>query len=280
LIQDQYHEANCPKVAAPFETLDGQSSHKFKASLFITTSQSFLSAGAALIYLYIRRPASASISSALGFPLSSDLTRSYALCALSITLAAPCAFAALGHLSYPALVLAKSCKLVPVLIMNVLVYRRKFALHKYVVVGMVTAGIAIFMWFGDEKKRKSHSGSANASPLLGLAYLLLNLTLDGLTNSTQDAIFSRFKSLTGQQMMLSLNVACTLLNLPLLLLPLPYIPVLHEGAPGRAELSAALEFIQGHKGVANAILAYGATGALGQLFIFETLAHFGSLTLV
>jgi solute carrier family 35 (UDP-galactose transporter), member B1 len=46
------------------------------------------------------------------------------------------------------MVLAKSCKLVPVMLMNVILYRRAFARHKYVVVALVTVGITMFMGFG------------------------------------------------------------------------------------------------------------------------------------
>jgi UDP-galactose transporter B1 len=46
------------------------------------------------------------------------------------------------------------------------------------------------------------------------------------------------------------------------------------------ELAGALAFIRGHPGVLTPLLQFAFTGALGQLFIFETLQHFGSLTLV
>lgn len=211
-----------------------------------------------------------------------DLLLHYLRCSVFITLAAPFGFAALSYISYPAMVLGKSCKLVPVMIMNVILYRRKFAPHKYLVVLMVTAGITIFMAYGNERS-KSESASKDTksayASLIGIAYLLVNLALDGATNSTQDEIFVRYK-VTGQQMMFWINFFSTLLATGLCALPLPRIPILHPSMGGQTELMGALAFIRSHPAVTTPLLQFCITGALGQLFIFETLQHFGSLTLV
>lgn len=209
----------------------------------------------------------------------------YFQCAVIITTASPFGFAALAYISYPAMVLAKSCKLVPVMLMNVILYRRKFAPHKYLVVVLVTIGITSFMFFGNEKK--GHRGSAapnKSSPngwmqLIGMAYLLTNLLLDGVVNSTQDQIFQTFKP-TGQQMMLHINLFSTLISTVLSVLPLPHIPVIHPTDAGELELVYAIEFLKTHPDALKALAQFAITGALGQLFIFETLQHFGSLTLV
>ncbi|EAU86104.1 UDP-galactose transporter [Coprinopsis cinerea okayama7 len=206
----------------------------------------------------------------------------YFQCSVWITCAAPFGFAALSYISYPAMVLGKSCKLVPVMIMNVLLYRRKFAPHKYLVVGMVTTGITIFMYLGDQKKGKVSAGNSNTTPyanLIGITYLLINLALDGAINSTQDEIFSRHK-VTGQQMMLWINVFCTAISTVLAVLPLPHIPVIHPSPSGQTELGGFLAFAQTHPSIWVPLAQFAFTGALGQLFIFETLQHFGSLTLV
>lgn len=207
----------------------------------------------------------------------------YFQCSLFVVLAAPLGFAALSHISYPAMVLGKSCKLVPVMIMNVLLYRRKFAPHKYLVVAMVTAGITMFMFFGTEGERPKHSKgkelSSTADSLIGVLYLLVNLAIDGLINSTQDEIFARYR-VTGQQMMFWMNIMCSCITATLISLPLPYIPVLHPSHVGRSDLALAREFMREHPGFVLPFIQFAMTGALGQLFIFETLQHFGSLTLV
>jgi UDP-galactose transporter B1 len=208
----------------------------------------------------------------------------YLQCAVFITSAAPFGFAALSYISYPTMVLGKSCKLVPVMLMNVILYRRRFAPYKYLVVTLVTIGITAFMAFGEEKvgKSKKHGGSAGHpslyANLIGTTYLVINLAIDGATNSTQDEIFSRYK-INGQQMMFWINLFSTILTAVISILPLPYIPVLHPSPGGTSELGGALKFIQTHPAVITPLWQFALTGALGQIFIFETLQHFGSLTL-
>ena len=285
------------------------------------TCQSFLCSISALCYILLRRKSGETLAQSLGL-VHADLTKAvtekssqvanghqngsshhsakvdhrysmrdlllrYLQCSVFITSAAPFGFAALSYISYPAMVLGKSCKLVPVMIMNVLLYRRKFAPHKYLVVFMVTTGITIFMAFGGETKGKAKShGNTNTngtqSPygnMIGIAYLLINLALDGAVNSTQDEVFARHK-VTGQQMMLWINLFCTAISTLLSLLPLPYIPVIHPSTDGRTELAAAVAFVSTHPTIIIPLAQFAFTGALGQLFIFETLQHFGSLTLV
>ncbi|KAJ3733308.1 UAA transporter [Lentinula guzmanii] len=312
------------RLSVPFQSIDGESSDKFRSALFLGTCQSFLSSLSALIYILLRKKKSETLIQALGFHdknseeattaaisngkthththhtngvmkaksntrfSSKALLLGYAQCATFITFAAPFGFAALSYISYPAMVLGKSCKLVPVMIMNVLLYRRKFAPHKYLVVLMVTIGITVFMGFGSDnqkpgsKKAASSSTNAASTPyasLIGAVYLLINLVLDGAINSSQDEMFSRYK-ISGQQMMLWINLMCTCISFILMALPLPSIPVLLPSGNGKSELVAAWTFIQQHPLVISPLIEFSITGALGQLFIFETLQHFGSLTLV
>ncbi|PWN24362.1 UAA-domain-containing protein [Jaminaea rosea] len=191
----------------------------------------------------------------------------------------------LSHgISYPTLTLAKSCKLVPVLLMNLLLYRRHFPRYKYLVVGMVTAGISAFMLGGQAKKSSSNKGGAAGDSLIGVALLVLNLVLDGATNSTQDEVFHRW-TVSGPQMMLVMNTLSSLLLGASLVLPLPAIlGGTHDssasGTVSGSELNAALSFISRHPSVLRDILSYAMAGALGQVAIFETLQRFGSLTLV
>ncbi|KAJ7163356.1 UAA transporter [Mycena filopes] len=294
------------RLSVPFASIDGSEPAKFKSAIFIGTCQSALSSISAFVYIFIRRKPTDTLIQSVGLEhapeaaaengtanghakksrgkASTRFSRSalllgYLQCSVFITAAAPFGFAALSYISYPAMVLGKSCKLVPVMLMNVLLYRRRFAPHKYLVVVMVTAGITIFMGLGPAKPSKTPKTELppNAN-LIGIAYLLINLALDGATNSTQDELFARHR-VTGQQMMLWINVFCTLLTTVLSVLPLPYIPVIHPSEAG-IELLSVLEFIRTHPGVKTPLLQFAFTGALGQLFIFETLQHFGSLTLV
>jgi UDP-galactose transporter B1 len=307
----------------PFQRLDGTGTDKFKSPLFMGTCQSFLSSISAIIYILLRKSQTDTLAQNLGLKPKSEtqvnaisngvavnghtqesngkhhhhhhsekpdtryttnaLLRRYLQCSVFITSAAPFGFAALSYISYPAMVLGKSCKLIPVMIMNVILYRRRFAPHKYLVVFMVTTGITLFMHFGNDNKKSKHNSAqipqSSYANLIGITYLLINLALDGAINSTQDEIFARHK-VSGQQMMFWINLFCTIITSILSILPLPYIPVIHPSNDGKTELMGALLFIQDHPSIILPLAQFAFTGALGQLFIFETLQHFGSLTLV
>ncbi|KAI3617886.1 hypothetical protein CBS9595_003795 [Malassezia furfur] len=212
----------------------------------------------------------------------------------------------LRFLSFPAITLAKSSKLVPVLLMNVLLYRRKFAAYKYLVVLLVTLGVYMFMALGKPSpKKRGPSGSGR----VGLALLAIHLLLDGTINSTQDDVFATYGTeiVTGTQMMLVMNaISATYMTLALLLpdglgpwvvsrVRLTLAELVHPHwiaavlagglrAPASVSLTPQLvggvQFLARHPDALRDVLLYAAAGAAGQIAIFETLERFGSLTLV
>ncbi|GAA6012601.1 hypothetical protein JCM10207_009053 [Rhodosporidiobolus poonsookiae] len=284
-------------------------SDKFRSVLFVNTVQSLFSVLSAFTFLVAtKRKPGMSWRQLVGLPEAkvdvrkgkgelngvangaerprpaSKLLRLYAFVAFVASSAAPFGFLALSHISFPTLLLGKSCKLVPVMLMNIILYRRKFPLHKYALVALVTAGIWAFMAFKPVKAGKA-SGRESSS-LLGLVLLGVNLILDGVVNATQDHIFSTY-TLDGPQMMLFMNVFATLFTLAALLFPFSLTPSLllpasaaSGASPHVNELSSALSFIATHPSVKLDILLFGLTGSIGQLFIFATLSLYGSLTLV
>ncbi|KPV76876.1 uncharacterized protein RHOBADRAFT_42089 [Rhodotorula graminis WP1] len=217
-------------------------------------------------------------------PSASRLLRLYAFVAFVSSAAAPFGFLALSHISFPTLLLGKSCKLVPVMLMNILLYRRKFPVHKYLLVALVTVGIYVFMAFKPAKAGKTGSGRESSS-LLGLVLLAVNLVLDGVTNATQDHVFASYPALDGPQMMFFMNLFATVftsvaLVTPYSLLPAVLRPVAAASGTHSNELGSSLAFIAAHPAVKLDILLFGLTGSIGQIFIFVTLSLYGSLTLV
>ncbi|KAF9116529.1 UDP-galactose transporter [Mortierella sp. AM989] len=184
--------------------------------------------------------------------------------AFSNAVASPFSYAALKHIDYPTMILTKSCKLVPVMLMNILLYRRRYPTYKYVCVALITFGAAGFMFLApfDEHKQEAVNNS-----LFGMFLVIINLTIDGITNSTQDQIFRTFK-VTGQQMMCFMNLFMSMFMALWLLNPF------------NSELGDALAFCHSHPSIIRDIMLFCICGALGQCFIFYTLEQFGSLSLV
>ncbi|CAO0797098.1 unnamed protein product [Mucor circinelloides] len=234
---------------------------KFKFFIVLNLIQSIIAATVAGIYL-----------KACGRNLNiretpRSLYAKYIQVAIFNCIGSPFGYASLKHIDYPTMILGKSCKLVPVMFMNVLVYRRKFPLHKYACVVLVTLGVSMFMLY--QPSKKASSGPVNNS-IWGLFLLCTNLCIDGLTNATQDEIFSKFNHLvSGQHMMFYMNAIGSMLSASYLLLH-----------PHNDELQQALAFFQQHPAVIRDVLLFGFCGAVGQCFIFYTLQHYGSLRLV
>jgi solute carrier family 35 (UDP-galactose transporter), member B1 len=207
------------------------------------------------------------------------------LIAITQTLASPFGYASLAHVDYLTFVLAKSCKLLPVMFLHVTFYRRRYPLSKYLIVAAVTAGVAVFTLYHPPKPGKSPRNPAKSS-YYGLSLLAINLLFDGLTNTTQDHIFSspaRYGHVTSSQMMAITNFYATGM-MAVYLLVTPHLP--HQLLPAFAqssnihELSSALSFLQRHPSVLYDVLGFALCGAIGQLFIFATLERFSSLLLV
>lgn len=206
------------------------------------------------------------------------------LVTLTTTLASPFGYASLAHVDYLTFVLAKSCKLLPVVALHVTLFRRRYPLSKYVIVLAVTGGVALFTLYHPPKPGKERK--ARSSSVYGLTLLGINLLLDGLTNTVQDHIFQsphRYGKTSGPQMMVILNLLGTLLMATYLAVT-PYVPqsLLPSFAqPSEThELANALAFFARHPKVFYDVLGFAACGAIGQLFIYATLERFSSLLLV
>ncbi|GJJ79105.1 solute carrier family 35 (UDP-galactose transporter), member B1 [Entomortierella parvispora] len=234
----------------------GEESVRFKYFIFLNMIQAISASATAYAYLKIQRKP-------LAMP-SRMLLGKYFQVAFFNAIASPFSYAALKHIDYPTMILTKSCKLVPVMLMNILLYRRKFPTYKYVCVALITMGASGFMLLAPVDEHKK--GAVNSS-LYGMLLVIINLTIDGVTNSTQDQIFHTFK-VTGQQMMCFMNLfmagfmAIWLLN------------------PFNSELGNALAFCRDHPAIIQDLSLFCLCGALGQCFIFYTLEQFGSLSLV
>lgn len=189
--------------------------------------------------------------------------------AICSAVASSLGYKSLRHLNYPTMILGKSCKLVPVMLMNFLIYRKRFEWFKYATVALITVGVSGFMLF--EEKGGRGGSSAGNSPF-GLTLLLANLLMDGATNSWQDQLFIKYR-LKSQQLMMFMNLfSGSLMALSLLFFA--------GWNPTGSQLLEALNFFQTFPSALPDVFSFSLCGALGQLFIFHTLEHFGSLSLV
>jgi UDP-galactose transporter B1 len=115
---------------------------------------------------------------------------------------------ALKYVSYPMQALAKSCKLVPVLIGGMIINGNRHPAHKYVSVALVTAGITAFQFSSEKRKAGGSSGVPAGEEAFGLTLLAVSLAMDGMSGPGQERI--KVLALTNSQQMMATNVWATL----------------------------------------------------------------------
>ncbi|KAE8716087.1 UDP-galactose/UDP-glucose transporter 3 [Hibiscus syriacus] len=183
---------------------------------------------------------------------------------------------ALKYISYPAqacartiveskflLVLAKSSKMIPVMLMGTLVYGIRYSFPEYICTFLVAGGVSMFALIKTSKKTISKLAHPNAP--LGYGLCFLNLAFDGFTNATQDSINTRYPKTSAWDIMLGMNLWGTIYNM-----------IYMFGWP-EASGFKAVQFCKQHPEAAQDILFYCLCGAVGQNFIFLTISRFGSL---
>ncbi|EGS20714.1 uncharacterized protein CTHT_0025500 [Thermochaetoides thermophila DSM 1495] len=264
-------------------TAYGPNGERFKFSVFLLTIQSVFAAAAGKLFSILTTPKGQPIPPL--FP-TRQMIPPLLLVAVTNALAAPFGYAALGHIDYITYILAKSCKLLPVMFLHITIFRKRYPLYKYLVVAAVTCGVAVFTLHSSSKKHHHHNKNTEAqNKAWGLLLLGINLLFDGLTNSTQDYIFSTFRPYSGPQMMAANNMLSSVLTGTYLLVgpwlvQTPLGEWLGMDRASGGELKDALAFLARHPAVWRDVLGFALCGCVGQVFIFHTLSTFSSVLLV
>ncbi|XP_068743991.1 solute carrier family 35 member B1-like isoform X2 [Montipora capricornis] len=185
----------------------------------------------------------------------------YGICATTYLGAMLASNKALQWVNYPTQVLGKSCKPIPVMILGVLLARKRYPLVKYLCVLLIVLGVALFMYKENPKKVTADSSSW----LLGFGEILLlvSLTFDGLTGAVQERMRAEHQ-VQSHHMMFNMN----LWSIGILA-----ITLLTSG-----EVFQFVSFCQRFPHVLLHILTFSLASAVGQNFIFMTVANFGPLT--
>jgi len=170
-----------------------------------------------------------------------------AFISLSYMSAMGCSNQSLQFVSYPFQALAKSCKMVPVMLGNVLLGGKRYSALEYLVVLLITGGVVLFQ-LANSKKSFSEGNT-----WWGMALLFGSLALDGFTSSNQKLFSDEFRP-SGHYMMMHMNLWSLFFLLPLLALT--------------GEGQAGLEYVLAHTGLMWDIALFGLCSALGQQFIF------------
>lgn len=203
------------------------------------------------------------------FPIGETISfLQYSKAALSLAIASPLGYASLKYINFPLMMLTKSSKPIPVMLMGVLFYGNSYPWFKYVSVLMLCGGIGLFSIMQNSKNRGSDD-SGSYRMLIGLALVGANLFLDGYTNNEQDVLFKKYK-ITVYQMMKNINMWQLIYMAAWLLCG--YIAYGEESQGYKA----AYMFLVCPQ-LRIDIVVFGICASTGQLLIFTVMKEFGSL---
>ncbi|KAL1330100.1 hypothetical protein AAHE18_12G088100 [Arachis hypogaea] len=128
---------------------------------------------------------------------------SYWSCGITNTIGPAMGIEALKYISYPAQVLAKSSKMIPV-------YGIRYTFPEYVCTFLVAGGVSTFALLKTSSKTMSNLAHPNAP--LGYGLCFPNLTFYGFTNATQDSLKARYPKTNAWNIMLGMNLWGTIYN--------------------------------------------------------------------
>jgi UDP-galactose transporter B1 len=161
--------------------------------------------------------------------------------------------------SFPVVTLAKSGKMVPVMIGSLLLGGAKYTLREYLAVGAIIAGTCIV------SMGKKSSGPS--SSVMGIAFVVLSLACDGITGGLQKRIKKKTSEIGVKpkpydlMFWTNLYMALTAAAIALFL----------------GEATSGVAFCLANPIIFNKILKFAVCSAVGQSFIFYTISNFDPL---
>jgi len=164
--------------------------------------------------------------------------------------------------SYAVVTLAKSAKMAPVMI-GELLRGKSYSLQQYLQVGAIIAGTILVSWKPEDGK-----GEKKSSDMMGVACIMLSLAGDGLTGFAQGLCKNKMKDSKLKE---NPHESMFFTNL--------YMAIICAGmAHYYGQLTSGIAFCQANPEILQKIVYFCACSAIGQIFIFFTIANFDSLT--
>ncbi|CRK97715.1 CLUMA_CG011095, isoform A [Clunio marinus] len=229
-----------------YVALDGKKKSFFKDSQFLVFSNRFLAFFIALGYLILKRQARHRA------PLYK-----YSYASFSNIMSAWLQYEALKFISFPTQVLAKSCKIIPVMIMGKIISRNKYEFYEYVVAIAISIGMIFFL-----SGSYDHSKHTPITTLTGLFLLCLYLVFDSFTSNWQSDLFKSY-GITSIQMMCGVNLFSALFTASSLFV--------------QGGFREGFEFSANHPSFLLDCVLLSISSTVGQLFIFFTISKFGAV---
>ena len=230
-------------------TYEGKHGNKFKAAWFLQAVEALANVVVGAAGLYVTGGATK------GLPL-----KTFMMGGTSQVCAKACTSLALASgLSFPVVTLAKSGKMIPVMIGSILLGGSRYTLREYLQVLSIILG-TMMVSMGKKK-------GAGSSSTAGLVYITLSLALDGVTGGLQNRLKAESKARglrpKPYDFMFWTNLFMAAIALMVSLV--------------NGQLFSGLSYMNENPSIALAIMKFAACSAIGQSFVFYTISNFDSL---
>jgi len=197
---------------------------------------------------------------------SSTVIYEYSFPSISNMLSSWCQYEALRYVSFPAVTLFKSFKLMPVMLMGRFLGNKQYPQYDYWVALTIGVGITMFMSSTDDLKvgfTNNIYDQRNSAVWTGIMLLGLFLFFDSFTSQWQSRMFQRHKDLSMVELMFATSAFSSLLSI---------ITLIHNH-----ELGPALDFVIRHSEIHMHFFLFSVCSTIGQLLIFYTIKNFGAV---
>uniref|UniRef100_A0A182K667 Adenosine 3'-phospho 5'-phosphosulfate transporter 1 n=1 Tax=Anopheles christyi TaxID=43041 RepID=A0A182K667_9DIPT len=228
-----------------YEGPEKRKSH-FKDSQFLVFSNRVLGFMITAVYLMAKRQ----------FRHRAPLYK-YSYASFSNIMSAWFQYEALKFVNFPTQVLAKSCKIIPVMIMGKIISRNKYEFYEYLTAVMISVGMIFFLTGSTDESK-----TTAMTTLTGVLLLTFYMIFDSFTSNWQGELFKSY-SMSSIQMMCGVNLFSTLFTGASLAM--------------QGGFYSSLVFAVDHPKFVIDCVVLSISSAIGQLFIFYTIATFGAV---
>ncbi|CAL8080647.1 unnamed protein product [Orchesella dallaii] len=190
----------------------------------------------------------------------------YSYCAFSNIMSSWFQYEALKFVSFPTQVLAKSCKIIPVMLMGKVVSRQTYEFYEYFTAVLMSFGMVLFLsGSSDYIKTGTEAADVTSSGLSGLIILTCYMVFDSFTSNWQSELFRVYK-VSSVRMMAGVNLFSCLLT---------GVSLLQQGT-----MFESIGFMLQHSDFAVDCMILSICSAVGQLFIYYTIETFGAVIFI
>mmetsp|Transcript_33760 Transcript_33760/g.132690 ORF Transcript_33760/g.132690 Transcript_33760/m.132690 type:complete len:285 (+) Transcript_33760:937-1791(+) len=185
----------------------------------------------------------------------------FSLCAFAVLSSMVLSNAAIQFISYPLQVLAKSCKMIPVMFIGKLILRRVYTIKDYARVFLLTAGVVLFS-NASVKLSNTDVDALWSHGALGLSLVVAALCFDGVGGPYAERTCKEYGT-TSHELMLYQNLWS--------------VPILIAGILVHGELGYIIGFIGKHPEVLMDLFMFSLSSSAGQVFVFYILRNYSAL---